>query len=107
MPDPTAIDRALCCGQTCGRARPDQGECVASTHGRRQLMGLEAAGYVVEQGWQPIETAPKDGTEVLVFDPDVTPGMSMVKSDWYEPGGVLEGWSGKPTYWRPLPGAPQ
>ena len=43
----TPIDRALCCGQTCGRSRPDQGECVASTHGRRQLMALEAAGYRV------------------------------------------------------------
>jgi hypothetical protein len=45
----TPIDRALCCGQTCGRTRPDQGECVASTHGRRQLLALEAAGYTVTQ----------------------------------------------------------
>lgn len=43
----TDIDRALCCGQTCGRTRPEHGECVAATHGRAQRERLEAAGFII------------------------------------------------------------
>lgn len=47
MPEATPIERALCCGPTCGRVRPEHGECVASTHGRAQHERLKAAGFDV------------------------------------------------------------
>jgi len=71
-------------------------------------------------GWQPIETAPKDGTEVLLFgradwlgngsDEDAPQIIIGVFDDY------LEEWSSKtnnpysddiyPTHWMPLPSAP-
>lgn len=65
--------------------------------------------------WQPIETAPKDGTEILLFDPD--------NSDDHN-GGVAQGYFSmkdggrnewvsmvfktcKPTHWMPLPSPPE
>lgn len=47
MPDPTPIERALCCGLLCGRHKPEHGECQASTYGRRKREALEAAGHEV------------------------------------------------------------
>jgi hypothetical protein len=110
----TAIERALCCGPTCGRSKPGQGECVAITHGRRQLMALEAAGYVVEQGWQPIETAPRDGTEVLVYatmpdylqwaDPEKQLRAVTRVTAWHPDGGWCVDELREALHWRPLPG---
>lgn len=96
---------------------------------------LRAAGYVVEQGWQPIATAPRDGTEVLTLL-DVG-GVHVVHIAWYRSseewqasgqycGGweslaEFEGWWSytegavsqsklerhcAPTHWRPLPEGP-
>jgi hypothetical protein len=81
-----------------------------------------------QQGWQPIETAPKDGTVILLaaFDADGTPfgeewpcywghiqqnGLFPgVTGMWTVTGGGVT-WSeapeeGGPTHWRPLPPAP-
>lgn len=72
-------------------------------------------------GWQPIETAPRDGTRILVF----TVHGDIELSEWYEmwsdkyeevEGGLYrkvptksyEGWnSNMPRYWAPLPEPPQ
>ena len=65
------------------------------------------------QGWLPIESAPRDWTDVLVFDPECESDNS---------GGVYSAWCDgdgrwfthtasynkrlQPTYWQPLPLAP-
>jgi hypothetical protein len=72
---------------------------------------------IVENQWQAIETAPKDGTSILLYDPvgdwtDETRTMDIGhwglwgwgESTWLMNGG--DGW-GKPTHWQPLPAPPQ
>lgn len=75
------------------------------------------------QAWQPIETAPRDGTHVLaVVRGDYKPGVSFVPTvvEWSD---RLGGWVEdsdyvcdecglpsehfKPTHWMPLPAPPQ
>ncbi len=60
--------------------------------------------------WQPIESAPKDGTRLLVF----SPVDGVVSSHWE--GGVWQGlpWrsprnaaKAAPTHWMPLPSPPE
>lgn len=84
-------------------------------------------------GWLPIETAPKDGTEVLVYWPrmaidddgevtgEVAPGpghigVSTNSQGGWEPDNVVEANGGyfgddfefgEPTQWQPLPSPPQ
>lgn len=64
MPDPTAIERALCCGLTCGRPDNRQhGPCVAAIHGRAQLTRLHAAGYGIYRREAP-DPLPRCGDTV-------------------------------------------
>lgn len=55
--------------------------------------------------WQPISSAPKDGTQILVFVPphEVTT-TSWEDGTWGWPDHVF--WSVEPTHWRLLPLAP-
>lgn len=61
--------------------------------------------------WQPIETAPKDGTHILVhfWEPKTTMVCQYVAADlfcWSVIGG--ECWNGKhATHWMPLPPPPR
>jgi hypothetical protein len=85
-----------------------------------------------EKQWQPIETAPKDGTMILIFEPfdkeEVWPatnnkiydefetGIKLVQ--WLEEDNVFGRWemlregfwgstpNREPTHWMPLPGPP-
>lgn len=69
--------------------------------------------------WQPIATAPKDGTRVLCYQPagqwktsgKRTHGEEIVVAYWFQPSrpGVEGMWvpSLRPTHWMPLPAAPQ
>lgn len=75
---------------------PDQPRALAS----------EKAGRV--DGWLPIETAPKDGEDILATD-----GTAMLVTYWYgaSTGWLyrytdhgVDGWS--PTHWMPLPASP-
>jgi hypothetical protein len=49
-------------------------------------------------GWRPIESAPKDGTRVLLWD-----GRRQ-HVDWWN-----HGWwnTSRPTHWQPLPPPPE
>lgn len=61
--------------------------------------------------WEPIETAPLDGTEVLLLCPLVESEMTM---GWFNEGRWCSVFYGKPfnpelwqpAYWHPLPATP-
>lgn len=64
--------------------------------------------------WQPIETAPKDGTAILIWQPDKKKGLSQ-DDNRYAIGywRVAEGgWGNRnsaevnPSHWMPLPEPP-
>ena len=64
--------------------------------------------------WQPIETAPKDGTPILIYEPpyfDATPHATYVcswdtyKEAWVEHSGECYA-QYEPTHWMPLPEPP-
>ena len=83
--------------------------------------GQAAAQAAVAAGWMPIDTAPKDGSAVLVYPPiwvQRTCSVATYKSDRYakkpRPYWKRDDAMGKvgysrdkpPTHWRPLPPAP-
>lgn len=59
--------------------------------------------------WQPISTAPKDGTRILIFEAeDGAPGT--VRVSYWRDDTIPTGWSGserKPSHWLPLPNPPE
>jgi hypothetical protein len=67
--------------------------------------------------WQPIETAPKDGTEVLIYGlawEDAQRGnyyavAAFLDGAWRDsPEDVDDGWEmNSPTHWMPLPTPPE
>ena len=54
--------------------------------------------------WSPIETAPKDGTEILIFGEGEFAVAAWNGSEWRDIGDI--GWGGmdgaSPTHWKPL-----
>ena len=72
----------------------------------------ETAG--ADEGWQPIETAPKDGTHILAYcDRMKEVGEVMWSTSFGRWGatwviaGFNQPWASRPTHWRPLPAPPQ
>lgn len=60
--------------------------------------------------WQPIETAPKDGTEVIVFTPHDGVISSSYKHGCWQKICIVNGRGvgrNDPTHWMPLPVAPE
>jgi len=59
--------------------------------------------------WFPIESAPSDGREVLVYDPNRGARVATCKESsgcgmlWYPPGDIRPLY---PTHWMPLPPPP-
>lgn len=78
---------------------------------RHVLNDLRAlSSQTVADGWLPIETAPKDGTEIWGGHKVAGPAQTRFYDgewccvDWYEDQYIACTW--EPTHWRPLPSAP-
>lgn len=69
--------------------------------------------------WQPIETAPKDGTPVIITRHDETWGWVLGWGEYFQQGKIV-GWVSRgfreppgelglahPTHWMPLPEPPK
>lgn len=67
--------------------------------------------------WQPIETAPKDGTWIMIYEP-YGGGQNVDLTHWIASWGDYghdEGWidqddalvTRNPTHWQPLPTPPE
>lgn len=91
------------------------GHALKHTHGEivdAIIAALSAGGKVIEDDWQPIETAPKDGTVLLAYSVEGN-CFDLVRWDEHEDAdeGLLKTWmcdvSGGSmvsafTHWRPL-----
>ena len=75
------------------------GEGGVELHGHFRLAPLVEA--VLAAQWRPIETAPKGGTLILLFDPNksVNTGRHDRLSGWIAMPGVYDR---QPTDWQPL-----
>lgn len=78
-------------------------------------LAIEKGEMVLEQGWLPIEEAPKDGTHILCYVPY---GGGFITETWWQEDkghkeGVIvrywycEGGEYCPTHFRPLPQPPK
>lgn len=85
------------------------GESVVSevaTEGLKALRALQS--QPAHNPWQPIETAPRDRTRVLVSDRYCVDTAYFTKGEWwlYECSDDWYSCSINPTHWMPLPAAP-
>ena len=101
-------------------------ECWYDHHGYCQAHNLEPKGECwvelssaalsadlapVEAAWQPIETAPRDGTRFLAFERG-NADYQIYECWWGEDFGNWEGWRDawdsepEPSHWMPLPPPP-
>lgn len=90
-----------------------------------ELIAAAVSGAVVGGGvmdWQPIDSAPKDGTRVRLGSDQCPSSMKAetihkVTGDWVDgrwrlsaffivPGGRMGALSSQPTHWMPLPPPP-
>lgn len=59
--------------------------------------------------WQPIETAPRDGTDIIVHRPGCKPNayIPLVGTDYFKRGQWMQSnGATQPTHWMPLPKPP-
>jgi hypothetical protein len=81
---------------------PDHHRHVASIL-KLVLANLRLSALVVS-GWQPIATAPKDGTQIWAWDDERGSNPAMwVESEWWI---TYDDATIQPTHWMPLPAAP-
>ena len=99
-------------------------ELQASLDRLRHLIDLECFHHAVEESciadiravldavpqWRPIETAPKDGTGIIIAS-IVLNHVNVVGLSWWTgsiavDGGWCRRWRDEPTHWIPLPSPP-
>ena len=88
---------------------PPRGDCDCHV----AYVGADAAAALEayrKEGWQPIETAPKDGTPILLgAEPNEDGPFSIILGCWYKDGWYC--WTPEkhiwPTHWMPLPQSPK
>lgn len=95
-----------------------QGPVAAKRHGGpgpiallragKILANMQRLGLTVTSGWQPIETAPRDGTHFLAYEPT----GDMYRAAYHSHGYVMA-FGGQPvvnppepTHWMPVPASP-
>lgn len=91
----------------------DEGEFNGTSWNERAAIRAIAAPGVA-QGWQPIESAPKDGTEVILLEGARVGAAFWVSWSSSHTEEAGSGWSicwdgddwHKPTHYMPLPAAP-
>jgi hypothetical protein len=97
---------------------------MTDTYKERATMAETIIGTTNVNGWLPIESAPKDGTEILLLRRDVGRQLMCVGkwaanfhgSGWYrDKGWMMTGYQGlahdavspPPELWMPLPPSPE
>jgi hypothetical protein len=92
--------------EICRYLVPSFGDREGAVVADELLAALAAAGFVVEQGWQPIETARTDGTRIIAWFP---PCAQLPNGGWHEMQ-WYDGWHHpffvEPTHWMPGPQPP-
>jgi len=90
------------CGSYHTQANKPDSTCIASRDCLEKGTGIYAAH------WQPIDTAPKDGTWVMTYGPSLKmrfyPFVAFYDHGWV--GVTDEEHEFTPTHWMPLPNAP-
>lgn len=89
-------------------------EAFDATYDDRAALLSHIRALEEEAKWRPIETAPKDGTPVLLFFPAGPHHGGAIEGWWFSsPKEIDDGWEtiigtiGEPTHWRPLPDPPE
>lgn len=76
-------------------------------HAYRAMLAAAPARVLSEEDWQPIATAPKDGTEVLGYLPVAKKARVVLWRRHWEQWQMVPGYyAAKPTHWQPLPKPP-
>lgn len=93
-----------CCGQPLQAWSPDDRH-IMDTLGpvEKSLRAALAADADRVSAWQPIETAPKDGTEILLSSPK---GGAIANGAWIGLGWAWPYIRREPTHWQLLPAPP-
>ena len=85
--------------------------CIPKTLNHHEVAALLSAARTQSQGegWEPIETAPRDGEELLVWGMSIGRRVASAKDvPRHEPYEWPGGWDFPTgaTHWRPLPAPP-